>query len=63
MSISPPALSGCMKTGLVVLMPLFASVSHDALQQEQILRGLRYPEVLAAQRHRGGEHHLWRPFQ
>lgn len=32
-------------------------------QQEQKLCCLRCPEVLAAQRYRGGKHHLWQSVQ
>lgn len=32
-------------------------------QQEQILCGLRDPEIVATQRHRGGKHHVWQPLQ
>lgn len=52
-----------MNTGPSVHTCMFASRFPRCTQQEQVLCGLRCPEVVAAQRHRGGKHHLRQPFQ
>lgn len=45
-------------TQINIWMPPFFNASAICQQAEK-RRGLRFPEALAAERHGGGEHHLW----